>query len=315
MVWAHAEGINRVLKAPRPGPVSTGFCLSAARVPFPIERAYEVKPDLQKLGNAPLLLEDAQWSDWVAEKSHLLLQGSLVRTDAESVPQHLGRATRAAIGYFQRQLPNGPVDSAGRFPWLGGLVLDVDDSQSQLAALSMSLQEDFALMRQTDSRGLRAIALSAAFPSGWNPDAKIGKSMLAIHEPVADNHRLQAATAAMSIAMTEKGPFVRYVWTLAGSNARARPVGVDDLSALNNAEQLWFRYERQVSVPLGDSTSLFLIRVMHASFRAVIDSQTAYSNLVSALNSMSEEMLRYKNLHHAKRLVLDSGGGAPLKKF
>lgn len=303
MVGPQAEGFDRVTTAPRPGPSSTGFPLSAARVPFPIEPSYEVKPDLQKLGNEPLLLEDANWNEWVADKARLLKQGGLVRTDSESAPDHLGHAIRAALAYFQRHLPNGPVDSRGHFPWLGGLVLDADDMPSQLAALSMSLQEDFALMRQTDSRGLRAIALSVAFPSGWDPGTKIGKSMLTIHEPVADNHRLQAATAAMSVAMAEKGPFVRYVWTLAGSNARARPVGVDDVSALTHAGQLWFRYERQVSVPLGESTSLFLIRVMHARFCEVVHDQRTHSNLVAALNSMSEQMLRYKNLHHAKRLV------------
>jgi hypothetical protein len=53
---------------------------------------------------------------------------------------------------------------------------------------------------------------------------------------------------------------------------------------------------------------------MHAPFCAVIDSQTAYSNLVSALNSMSQEMLRYKNLHYAKQLVLDAEGCADLFK-
>lgn len=311
MVGPQAEGFDRVITAPRPGPSSTGFPLSAARVPFPIERSYEVKPDLQKLGNEPLLLEDASWNEWVADKARLLMLGRLMRTDSECSPDHLSYAVRAALGYFQRHLPNGPVDSAGYFAWLGGLVLSADDTLGQLAGLSMSLQEDFALMRQTDSRGLRAIALSVAFPSGWEPDTKIGKSMSVIHEPVADNHRLQAATAAMSIAMAEKGPFVRYVWTLAGSNARARPVGVDDTSALTHAEQLWFRYERQVSVPLGDSTSLFLIRVMHAPFYEVIYDQTTHSNLLAALNSMSEQMLRYKNLHHAKRLV-SAWAGAPL---
>ena len=64
-------------------------------------------------------------------------------------------------------------------------------------------------------------------------------------------------------------------------------------------------------MPLGDSTSLFLIRVMHAPFYEVIYDQTTHSNLLAALNSMSEQMLRYKNLHHAKRLV-SAWAGAPL---
>jgi CO/xanthine dehydrogenase FAD-binding subunit len=131
--------------------------------------------------------------------------------------------------------------------------------------------------------------------------------MTELHQPVADNESLQKAMPAISQAMTEKGPFVRTVWTLAGSASRARPPGKDDTALLTRADQLWFRHERQLTLPLGGGACLFLIRVMLAPYRAVIREAKDYARLMAALNSMSDAVVAYKNLAHARALVRDSG--------
>lgn len=293
---------DRLARAPRVGPTATGWPLSSALPPFPVETPYLVRPDLTKLGADPLLREDSGWQDWIQEKETLQAAGQLVLTDPRIGDLTLTELTMALCTAFQGQAPNGPIDADGGFPWLGGV--HMDHPRFFLEALSLSIQEDFALMVDLDGTGLSAAVLSVCFPSGWDPREKLGHSMLTLHEPVADNQRLQSAVGAMSAAICTKGPFVRYVWTLTGDSARARRPGVDSTLNLSCADQLWFRCERQVTVPLMGKASLFLIRVLIAPLPEVINSEERLHRLSSALQSMSPQMLAYKNLTRARELVL-----------
>lgn len=289
-------------RAPRLGPAATGWPLSSARPPFPVEAPYRAKPDLAKLENQPVLIEDRQWHDWIRDKERMQAADDLLLIDLR-LPQHtLIELIGAIKSFFQEYAPHGPIDESGAFPWLGGL--RVEDSPLFLEALSLSIQEDFAVMVDTDGTGLSAAVLSVCFPSGWDPREKLGCSMQALHDPVADNQRLQSAMPVMSAAICTKGPFVRYVWTLCGDGARGRKPGMDSTAALTSADQLWFRCERQVTIPLLGKASLFLIRVLIAPFSQVVTSQDRLDQLATALESMSPEMLAYKNLSRARELVI-----------
>lgn len=292
----------RLAQAPRIGPAATGWPLCATLPPFPVEAPYRAKPDLVKLENAPLLHEDLQWREWIAEKERLQAAGGLVLVDDRIDQQALAELVHAIRRFFQGQLPNGPIDPAGGLPWLGAI--RINDPRLFLEGLSLSLQEDFAIMADLDGSGLCAAVLSVCFPSGWNPHDKLGRSMHALHDPVADNQRLQQAMPAMSEAICTKGPFVRYVWTLTGDGGRARPPGVDSTRDLLSADQLWFRCERQITIPLMGKASLFLIRVLTAPFGQVITSSERLGRLAAALQSMSGEMVAYKHLARARDLVL-----------
>lgn len=151
---------------------------------------------------------------------------------------------------------------------------------------------------------LRAQILSVYFASGWAPQEKLGQSMAAIHEPVAENQALIRSTTAMSQAMLHKGPFVRSVWTLAGSDALARAPGEDTMGSISQVEDLWFRSERQVTVPLAGEASLFLIRVDVRPLVQMIQAPQHRAILEAALRSMSPEVLRYKSIERAARLIL-----------
>jgi hypothetical protein len=270
-----------------------------------VEVPHRIRPDLLKLGDAPILLEDSEWSEWVEEKRARLERNVLVSIQPDLEPSAVAQLAASVRQYFQRVLPDGPIDTNGRFPWLGGF--EAPDEITFFNALSLSLQEDFAVMLTRPDQGLESVILSVSFPSGWVPGERLGQSMTALHQPVADNESLQKAMPAISQAMTEKGPFVRTVWTLAGSASRARPPGTDDTAALTRADQLWFRHERQVTLPLGHGACLFLIRVMLAPYRSVIREAKDYARLSAALDSMSDAVVAYKNLAHARALVRDSG--------
>jgi hypothetical protein len=60
---------------------------------------------------------------------------------------------------------------------------------------------------------------------------------------------------------------------------------------LNNFNDLYFRVETQISTPLDDETSLFLVSVEVAKLEEVWDEK-----ILKSLNSMSESILEYKQL-------------------
>ena len=72
-----------LLRTPRIGPDATNWPLSSEIPPFPVEVPYRARPDLEKLGNAPLLHEDRQWDAWIQEKEKHHRAGELLLLDAK----------------------------------------------------------------------------------------------------------------------------------------------------------------------------------------------------------------------------------------
>ncbi len=228
--------------------------------------------------------------------------GRLPLVGAGISSEALSRVTGLLSRWLREQLPTGPLRPDGGFGWIGGVKPRSDIEF--LVGLTLSLQEDFAVMVPDADGSLRAQILSVYFASGWSPEEKLGQSMAAIHEPVADNRALMKSTAAMSQAMVHKGPFVRYVWTLAGSDALARAPGEDTMASVARWEDLWFRSERQITVPLWGEASLFLIRVDVRPLVQMLETPERWAILEAALRSMSPEVLAYKSIERAARLIL-----------
>ena len=195
----------------------------------------------------------------------------------------------------------GPLTADGYFPWIG---CNSSSALENFVFLTVSIQEDFALMVDDGQGALRAGLLSICFPSGWSPKEKIGKLLEEIHEPVADNRELQASTPLMARAMATKGPFIRHVWTLAGSGARRRDANEDTLSEASSISDLWFRCERQLTIPLSGQGCLFLIRVYVAPLLHVMAQAGRKERLIEALRSMSPELVQYKGIARAREIIL-----------
>jgi hypothetical protein len=182
-----------------------------------------------------------------------------------------------------------------------------------LGALAMSLQEDLVVMEQGPEGAAKAALFHVSFPSAWNPAAKLGQDLLALHAPVADNRSLQAAAARLGQALLGKGPFVRWVWTVTTESGwRAwRP---DDTAGHERhageardvqRDPLYFRLERQTTMPLGGGYGLFLIRVRVAPLDEVLAKTGRLALLQASLRSMSDEMVRYKNLAGVRDRILE----------
>jgi dimethylamine monooxygenase subunit A len=169
-----------------------------------------------------------------------------------------------------------------------------------LGALALSVQEDLVLMEQGADGAVRAALLQVAFPSAWDPATKVGQDLFGLHAPVADNAQLQAAASRLATALISKGPFVRWVWTVtADPRWRAwpplpppAPVPAQDMAP----PPLYFRLERQATMPLGEGYGLFLIRVQVRPLEEVLSQPGRLALLQASLRSMSDAMVRYKNL-------------------
>ena len=268
--------------------------------PFPVEESFQVKPDLAKLGSEPLWMEDRDWPRWTAKKRQLMALGRCP-IFAKGLTERDWAAIQQAVIHALAS-PSGPINTRGGLAWLGGF--EPQSAVEFFQALTLSLQEDFVVMRPGMDGHLRASLLSVAFPSGWRPEEKLGQSMFEIHTPVAENQALQRSARALSEAMQCKGPFVRYVWTLSGSGALSRDPAEDSFANISKAEQLWFRCERQITVPLFEQGSFFLIRVFVEPLHETLAAPGRRDRLMQSLASMSDAVLAYKGITRARELLL-----------
>jgi len=292
------------------GPLATGWRLDAPVCPFPVLPMHTpLRPDLAKLGEQPLLAEDTEWADWVTQKCRALASGAFqVLVSAQLSPQQQEQLASLVATALIERLPQGPIAANRALPWLEGRQsssgpITTRSAEEFFLGLTLSLQEDFAVMVPDAAGLLRARVLSVCFPSGWCPAEKLDRSFSQLHEPVADAQDLMAAAPALSQAMCSKGPFVRYVWTIAGNGDRGRLPGVDSFAHAASIDDLWFRCERQVTVPLAGQASLFLIRVFVTPLRQAVPSAERWVTLQEALASMSPAMVAYKGLGRAINII------------
>jgi hypothetical protein len=176
--------------------------------------------------------------------------------------------------------------------------------------LELAFEEDFALL-DGDSGTLPWLCVCA--PSHWAPEDKLGQSLAAVHAPVADNARLQAASHPLVALATGGGHWEREVWGLSPSprhdqhprrHARTAWPCAHDLDAF--AAGCWLRTERQTFFPVGSGTrqAVFSIRVQLQPLVQAVDARAKAQRLHDSLASMSEAILAYKGLTAARPHLL-----------
>lgn len=174
--------------------------------------------------------------------------------------------------------------------------------------LALAVQEDLVIVRDDGEMGVSEL-MHVCFPSHWNPGERVGQSLFGLHEPVANNEQLLKASKNTLQAMVNKGPFVRFVWSLNSTDelnlnpafhthGRKKPLG-DDPS------QWFFRVERQTTLPMLElQRSLFTIRILIAPLPSVLNDERK-NLLEQAVLSMDEKLLAYKGLVKQKDILLE----------
>ncbi len=163
--------------------------------------------------------------------------------------------------------------------------------KESLLETAMKVEEDLAVMHNG-----KLEAICFCFPSGWIPGNKLSADLSKLHLPVADNNLLLKSSEKLSKHMN-KQTIRRWVWNvttvpgLSNHPSEERP-------QLNDFENLYFRLETQISTPLDESSSLFLVKVDVVPLKNVWDEV-----ILESINSMSEDVLNYKNLSEIKKFL------------
>ncbi len=169
-----------------------------------------------------------------------------------------------------------------------------------LIVLGMQVQEDLAIV-QTDGERDWLAWMFVCSPSHWRPEAKIGKSFFAVHEPIPGFEKVNAAAAGMVKAMVEKGPWVRFVWGIETcDDLNLHP---DHAEPRDFSKPVYVRTERQITWPLPEAkAALFSIRV---GVRPAADlSREERLALTQSIESMDEAALAYKGMAGNREAVL-----------
>ena len=176
--------------------------------------------------------------------------------------------------------------------------------------LELAFEEDLVVL-DGDTGTLPWLCVCA--PSHWAPEDKLGQALAAVHAPVADNARLQAASQQLVALVTEGGHWERHVWSLSPSprhdqHPRRHPPtpwpDTPDPQAF--AQACWLRTERQTFFPVGGGTrqAVFTIRVQLQPLVQAVASAPQAQRLHDSLASMSEAVLAYKGLAPARERLL-----------
>jgi hypothetical protein len=167
--------------------------------------------------------------------------------------------------------------------------------------LGFGALEDIAIMH----RG-RLEAICFCFPSSWVPRERLGQSLAQIHAPVADGQALVRASGNLTerMANLQQGPHKRYVWTLSSSKDLSQHPGKAKLGNPVSIEDLYFRLETQITAPLvHQESSLFLVKVETVPLAQLWVDSEKREFLLNGINTMSEEVLKYKNLQEIKTII------------
>lgn len=187
--------------------------------------------------------------------------------------------------------------------------------RSALDALASQVPEDLAVtLIGPEGRDWLA-AVHICSPSAWVPEEKIGLAFTEVHAPVPGMEKLGPAAPSLVRATVERGPFVRFVWTLSGTDRLnchpEPPPGVSEAEwqgarfRPDGEPPFYFRTERQVLWGLPEvGAALFVIRPEVYDPRSFLDGPRA-GLLAAAIRSMSPEALQYKGLAGCREQVLD----------
>ena len=163
--------------------------------------------------------------------------------------------------------------------------------KESLLETAMKVEEDLAVMHNG-----KLEAVCFCFPSGWIPGRELKADLSKLHLPVADNDLLLKSSQKLSQHMN-KQTIRRWVWNittipgLSNHPSEERPL-------LSDFEKLYFRLETQISTPLDEFSSLFLVKVDVISLKEVWDEL-----ILESINSMSDNIIKYKNLSEIKKFL------------
>ena len=191
-----------------------------------------------------------------------------------------------------RELPGARLDGIG-----------AGEPDAFYAAVVAVVQEDFVVIRRDAERTAEAaIAVFVSFPAGWRPERILGASFREIHGPVPGFADDPAQARAIAATMIERGPYVRFVWTITADDHLDHHSDEGRREPWREESRGWLRVERQVTVPFpAEESALFLIRTYLYAFDDLAPRQREI--LSRALRAMPDPVARYKGIDERVRAI------------
>ncbi|CAA9571938.1 MAG: hypothetical protein AVDCRST_MAG18-2077 [uncultured Thermomicrobiales bacterium] len=174
--------------------------------------------------------------------------------------------------------------------------------------LGRQVQEDLLIMAEDAAGGTPLVAGHLCFAAGWCLDDKLGRSFLAIHDPVpifAD--RVGRSADLLMQRLKPDHPTGRVGWSITTSPELNRAPAVTDgrrdegptIDALNAGERCYLRLERQTFSRLPRTRGvLFTIHTSLTPLAGVLaeDAPARARRVAAVLRTMPAPLLRYKGI-------------------
>src|SRR5262245_9130047 len=158
-------------------------------------------------------------------------------------------------------------------------------------------------MHRRADHGDAAIAVDVSFPSDWRPERVLGTDFRFIHGPVPGFADRTAQARSLVGAMIDRGPHVRFVWTLKADDDLDHHPDVGPHRGWSPHGGGFLRVERQVTVPFTDvSAALFLIRTYLYPFASLSAAERAA--IADAVETMPAPAAAYKGLVEPRQTIL-----------
>ena len=148
-------------------------------------------------------------------------------------------------------------------------------------------------------------AAFVAMASSWNPRTVQGKTLAEVHQPVADNEMLVRASDGIWRSMTSGKSFHRHVWGISPLKGLSNhPRHWPETFEVKSLDDLYFRIEHERTLTVDKDTAAFFIDVEVMPLSTVFHLKEEYRGLIKdSINSMSENILAYKNLEEVKEMI------------
>jgi hypothetical protein len=252
---------------------------------------------------------DGAYAVQMAEKERLLAER---RAD---VFQILPQAEASARALLDSVVAWTLATHPDRYAREGGAIRCSDRRRVALAgrhpleAAALLVQEDLCLLQPNAAGTLILVGACLCFPSRWRLADKLGRPMLAIHQPVPGLNPKIGATIDRFLAGLKAGNiYVRTNWSLTTDPSLFQPVALPHaaISAAEAGEQVFYRVERQTLRLLPETGAvLFGIRIHQhtlAAFAALPDKRRALADAVTALDP---SLISYKSMSAIRDAVME----------
>lgn len=172
-------------------------------------------------------------------------------------------------------------------------------TEDRLEALGRSLVPDFMLLAR-DGEAFRLQAAMVCFPSSWEPAAKVGLDLDAIHQVVPGLNVSLGATIGQFLGKLRPGvAYERANWGLAATPERNMhpALGRPRLARSMDPTKIWVRIEDQIlGVLPATGAILFGIRLRIIPLGEILAEPALRHGFRRALSTLPEDLAAYKGL-------------------